>query len=344
MNNIIRAVFNPGDDTTKAYGLYQWNYGQKLEIHGLDLPRAVEVHFAAVDDTEAIVRIGTTVDKVTTVPIPDVFFEQEMDIKAYVYLSDAESGQTIKTINLPMTPRQKPEAWNGSEETTMGAIMEAINQFAEGKADGLDYKDSILKLMSGEKELARVTIAGGSGGSAREIELQKSENAIQWRYTGEEEWRDLVLLEELRGDPGKDGEDGRGIVSVTIKADGHLQVYYSDGTNADVGKVVGENGLDGISGIPIRQEMTTEDTTVEIQPNKLYVFPEMTELTLTFAEPSESGVASEYHVIFQSGATATTLIIPDTIKIPDSFVIEANKIYELSLTEGCLLAQSWEVV
>ena len=205
MNNIIRAVFNPGDDTTKAYGIHQWNYGQRLEIHGLDLPRAVEVHFAAVDDTEAIVRIGTTADKVTTVPIPDVFFEQEMDIKAYVYLSDSQSGETIKTINMPMTPRQKPEGWNGSEETTMGAIMDAINQFADGKADGLECKDNILKLMSGENELARVTIAGGAGGTAREIELQKSDTAIQWRYVGEEDWRDLVLLEELRGNPGKDG-------------------------------------------------------------------------------------------------------------------------------------------
>lgn len=206
MNNIIRAVFQPGDDTTKAYGLYQWSYGQKLEIHGLDLPRAVEVHFAAVDGTEATVRIGTTVDKVTTVPIPDVLFEQEMDIKAYVYLSDSQSGETIKTVNMPMTPRQKPEGWHGSEETTMGAIMDAINQFADGKADGLDYKDNILKLLSGEKELARVTIAGGTGGAAREIELQKSETAIQWRHTGEEEWRDLVLLEELRGEPGADGK------------------------------------------------------------------------------------------------------------------------------------------
>lgn len=146
------------------------------------------------------------------------------------------------------------------------------------------------------------------------------------------------------GEKGDPGEDGRGIVSVTIKADGHLQVDYSDGTNVDAGKVVGENGLDGISGIPVRQEMTTEDTTVEIQPNKLYVFPEMTELTLTFAEPDDTGVANEYHVIFQSGATATTLTIPDTVKIPDSFVIDANKIYELSVMEGCLVAQSWEVV
>ena len=417
MNNIIRAAFQESGDNIKAYGLYQWDYGQKMEIHGLDLPPAVEVHFAATGDTEALVRIGFTRDKVTTVAIPETLLEQKNDIRAYIYISDAEHGETIKTINLPMNARPKPEAWNDSEETTMGVLMEAINQFAAGRADGIKYENSVLQLMSGEEELARVTITGGAGGGdgAREIELQKSETAIQWRHVGDQEWADLVLLADLCGEPGTDGspgkdgsdgqpgkngtdgitphigdngnwyigdtdtgrpsrgeagtdgapgkdgqdgtdgadgqdgapgangEDGRGIISVTIKTDGHLQIDYSDGTNADVGKVVGTDGLDGASGIPVRQEMTAEDTVAELHPGKLYIFPEMAELTLTLAEPADTGIANEYHVIFQSGATATILSIPDAINVPAGFSVDANKIYELSIMEGCMLAQSWEV-
>lgn len=91
-----------------------------------------------------------------------------------------------------------------------------------------------------------------------------------------------------------------------------------------------------------RIEMTDTDTTAEIQPNKLYVFPEMTELTLTFAAPTDTSIVNEYHIIFTSGSTATTLTIPDTIKIPDGFTVEANKIYELSVLEGCLSYMSWD--
>lgn len=29
-----------------AYGLWQYNYGQKLRIQGLTLPAAVEIHFS----------------------------------------------------------------------------------------------------------------------------------------------------------------------------------------------------------------------------------------------------------------------------------------------------------
>lgn len=133
----------------------------------------------------------------------------------------------------------------------------------ESKADGLEYKNNILKLLSGETELARVTITGGSGGGtdAREIELQNDGTYIQWRYVDDLSWTNLVALEDItgpQGEPGiqgeqgeagtagadgKDGADGRGIISSEITLNGHLQINYSDGTNEDVGKVVGEDGI-----------------------------------------------------------------------------------------------------
>ena len=92
-----------------------------------------------------------------------------------------------------------------------------------------------------------------------------------------------------------------------------------------------------------RIEKLSTDTTVTLEPNKLYVFPEMSELTIALAEPSDTGIANEYHFVFQSGATATTLSIPDTVKTPSGFTVDANKIYEISIMESCLCHQSWEV-
>ena len=92
-----------------------------------------------------------------------------------------------------------------------------------------------------------------------------------------------------------------------------------------------------------RIEKLSTDTAVELEPNKLYVFPEMESLTITLATPSNTAIANEYHFVFQSGATATTLTIPDTIKVPSGFSVDANKIYEISILEGCLCVQSWDV-
>lgn len=145
------------------------------------------------------------------------------------------------------------------------------------------------------------------------------------------------------GPAGESGKDGRGITSVTIKADGHLQINYSDGTDVDAGKVTGNDGLDGASGVPVRVEKTSEDTVVELEPNKLYIFPEMSSLTYTLATPADATVANEYHFIFQSGSTATQLVNPAGVSVPDNFTIDSNKVYEISILEGCLAYQSWAV-
>ena len=93
----------------------------------------------------------------------------------------------------------------------------------------------------------------------------------------------------------------------------------------------------------LRIEKTAQDTTTELDPNKLYIFPEMASLTYTLATPSETSIANEYHFIFQSGATATELVHPANVSVPDGFAVEKNKVYEISILEGCLAYQSWAV-
>lgn len=391
MSNIVTAVFQDGEQYCRSRA-WQYDHGQILRIQGLTLPPAVEIHFSLSDTGgEAVTRIGITKDNVTDVIIPDSMLENDgvtenYNIYAFIYLTDTGSGETEYKITISVKSRPKPE---NVGPTTWEAVMEAINQIASGKADSIEYKDNILKLMSGKTELSRVTITGGSGtgSDAREIELQKSGTAIQWRYTGDSEWTDLVTLAEITGPAGslgpqgptgptgpqgekgetgaqgeqgekgetgaqgeqgpagpagEPGKDGRGITSVTVKADGHLQINYSDGTDVDAGKVTGNNGLDGASGVPVRIEKTSEDTTVELEPNKLYIFPEMASLTYTLAAPADTSVANEYHFVFQSGATATELVHPTGVNT-GNFTVDANKVYEVSILDGLLTSQNWSV-
>lgn len=432
MNNITTAIFDTGTKYTNVVGLWQYDYGQILRIAGLNMPKTVEIHFS-LNETygSSVTRIGITKDRITDVSIPDSMLENEnakqnYNVYAFIFLTDENSGNTEYRIKIPVKARPRPEAVGGTGETTLENIMSAINQIADEKADTLDYKNNVLRLLSGETELSRVIIRGGSGGGAdaREIELRKSATAIQWRYTGDETWNDLVTLAEItgaqgeqgipgpkgepgatgaqgiqgiqgpvgpagpQGEPGPKGEqgekgeqgiqglqgptgpqgepgiqgekgeagaqgeqgpagepgkDGRGITSVTIKTDGHLQIDYNDGTNVDVGKVTGNDGLDGTSGVPVRVEKTASDTTVELEPNKLYIFPEMLSLTYTLATPEDTSIANEYHFVFQSGATATELVHPSGVSVPDGFTVEKNKVYEISILEGCMAYQSWAV-
>ena len=92
-----------------------------------------------------------------------------------------------------------------------------------------------------------------------------------------------------------------------------------------------------------RVAMASTDTTPTLDPNKLYVFPEMASLTPTFSTPSDSTIANEYHFIFMSGSTATVLTLPATILQPEDFTVEANHMYEISILEGAMTAQGWAV-
>lgn len=86
-----------------------------------------------------------------------------------------------------------------------------------------------------------------------------------------------------------------------------------------------------------RVEKLDTDTTVTLEPNKLYIFPEMESLTYTIGEGT-----GEIHFIFKSGATATRVVHPSNVNI-GSFSVESNKVYEVSILEGLLTSQSWAV-
>lgn len=111
-----------------------------------------------------------------------------------------------------------------------------------------------------------------------------------------------------------------------------------DGSGAVTVTIPSGNG----GSVTERIEKLSTDTEVELQPNKLYIFPEMDTLTYTLAEISDNSVLNEYHFVFQSGATATEVVHPESVNI-GSFAVEANKIYEISIMEGLLTSQSWAV-
>ena len=139
---MITAVFTDNDDYAHAYGLWQWDYGQQLRIEGLHLPTAVEIHFALQETGgEAITRVGTTKDGITTVTIPDSMLEgnratwtadKAYNIYAWVYLSDKLSGETIKRITMQVKSRPKPEAFEAPEDGEIfREAIEAVNDAAK---------------------------------------------------------------------------------------------------------------------------------------------------------------------------------------------------------------------
>ena len=106
---LIAEFSHKGEEIEIDDALWQHDYGQKIQIKGLDLPEVFEVHFAWKDIEKAKVVTGSTIDGVSTVDIPNVALEQRRAITAYVYLSNAVEGETVNTILMTVNKRKAPK-------------------------------------------------------------------------------------------------------------------------------------------------------------------------------------------------------------------------------------------
>lgn len=96
--------------------------------------------------------------------------------------------------------------------------------------------------------------------------------------------------------------------------------------------------LAGRSERPTAVIVTGATFTVTPEDNKVYECGELTSLTIT--NPPATGA---YSIVFTSGATATATTIPATIQGLESFVAEANTLYEINVLDNRALVGSWAV-
>lgn len=104
----IQAIIPAGQTKVTVNGLHQWDYGQILEVHDDGLPALVEIHFACAGMDEAVVRSCSTIAGVASAVIPDHCLEQIAPVVAWVYGIDGTTGQTLRTIVMPVIRRTKP--------------------------------------------------------------------------------------------------------------------------------------------------------------------------------------------------------------------------------------------
>ena len=86
--------------------------------------------------------------------------------------------------------------------------------------------------------------------TAERTEVRNSGTAIQWKYSDESDWHDLVTIAELTGAAGENGADG---------IDGKDGVNGNDGIN-------GKDGMNGTNGVNGK-----DGKNIEIQKDDLYI-------------------------------------------------------------------------
>lgn len=101
--NVTKAILH-GRTICKTTPLYQFDYGQILQILGPNLPDAYEVHFSNTPTGDAKTMIGDA----SGVVIPDEYLQSGEPVYAWVYLHQgADDGETEYHITIPVIRRAR---------------------------------------------------------------------------------------------------------------------------------------------------------------------------------------------------------------------------------------------
>ncbi len=158
----IKVVFPADSHTATVQGLFQWDYGQVLEIEAADMGNEiVEVHFACTNMSEAIVRPCSFSNGIGTVTIPDQCLEQASTITAWVYKIVGTEGHTVKTITLPITARTRPSVARDIPQEVSNRYTELITEVNEAVDDLEKGKITVAKAINADTA-ARATTAGNA--------------------------------------------------------------------------------------------------------------------------------------------------------------------------------------
>ena len=148
MSNILRVKF--GEETQIVSSpLYQYDYGQKVKIFGLDLPAHYEVHFSNYERGDAT----TVLASLNEFDIPDMYLQSGRDVYVWIYLHTGnDDGETEYQITIPIIKRAKPIDEEPTEEQqsiidqTIIALNGAVTEARAISADITEKDEHVTQL------------------------------------------------------------------------------------------------------------------------------------------------------------------------------------------------------
>lgn len=122
--------------TARTATQYQYNHGQKLQFENVDLPANYEVHFSNSINGTAKTVIGDS----TGVVIPYEYFVPGQTIYAWIYITDEDSGITIRKVEIPIAMKAKPtdQPLEPEDESLVEQVLNRLNDTIDEIPEAID--------------------------------------------------------------------------------------------------------------------------------------------------------------------------------------------------------------
>ena len=149
-DNITVVTFPRGSVTGHGEAMWQYDYGQKIQIVGLELPNPFECHIGNTPNGTASIEVGQD----NIVDIPDVCLQTAGSLYIWIYLhTGSTDGETVYRAQLTIKGRAKP---SGDEPTPVQ--QDAITKAIAALSDGVDRAETAADAAEAAVENVQETV------------------------------------------------------------------------------------------------------------------------------------------------------------------------------------------
>ena len=231
-NNIVTAVFGNNSDLAGTRSLWQWDYGMRLKMVGLDLPATYTVHQS---NEKMSGSAKTVIGDETGVDILDEYLTTGKTVYAWVYLHTGEAdGETVKMVMIPVNARPMPV----EEQPTpvqRGLIDTAIAELNAGVEAAEAARDAIEDMGVSASTLP----AGSAATVTKHVDPQTGAVSLAFGIPQGEQG--------IQGETGPKGETGPQGIQGETGPQGEQGIQGEQGPRGEQG-IQGETGPQGIQG------------------------------------------------------------------------------------------------
>ena len=174
---MLKAVFSRfGEEIELTDELWQYDFGQKIQVTGIELPDVCEVHFQYDNLTETKTVTGYKQENALIIDIPNEALTSRGIIKLYIYLVSSEEGRTVNVAIMHVNRRMKPEGFEVPEDIDLfHHTLLAANEYMQQTKSAKKSAETAANQAEDAKNAAEAA-AGSAQTSADEAKTAK-ENA-----------------------------------------------------------------------------------------------------------------------------------------------------------------------
>ena len=203
MNTHIDVTYSGNDGKVTVKPQYQYNQGQQLRVHGIGEDVNVCMHYAVRGLTKPIMRFPSFEEDAWVSFVPNALLAQSSPIVAYVYITSANSAQTIYEIEIPVIKRPMPDGFE-MEDDEIADIQQMIAELRAVAEDANEIQAIIDDLRAALREaesLANLSVSAVSLASDQEAYAQLSKDEENNQHI------EFGIPAGKQGDEGKPGKD-----------------------------------------------------------------------------------------------------------------------------------------